>query len=164
LLARAQEILARKPPGRRGIGIVVKFRGERRFRAVCELLRRHRVIGSAHQPFGISRQSPSRRHLRPHMHDQLESAICDQMQQPAQIAARIRVAVEVELSFSRLVPIPRDREVDRVDAQFVVAVERMRPQILRHAEVIERGAVHEKRFAIHLQFGPRVVLNDASAR
>ena len=97
------------------------------------------------------------------MHDEFKSAICNQTKKAAKIAARIRVPIKIEFPIGGLVPIPRNREVDRVDAQFVVTVERMCPQILRHAEIIERGAVHEKRFAVHLQFGPSVILNDARA-
>src|SRR5574340_676159 len=73
------------------------------------------------------------------------------------------MAVEVELAFARLVPVPGNVEVDRVDAEFAVPVERARPQIPRNALVEESRGMDEKRLSIDSEFRVAAVLDDFDA-
>ena len=67
------------------------------------------------------------------------------------VAARVSVTIEVEFAFARFVPVPRDGEINGVNAEIAVAIEQASPEIERNAIVEECGGMNEERHAIHAQ-------------
>ncbi len=71
--------------------------------------------------------------------------------------------VEIELPFLQLVPIPGDVDVNRVDAQRAITVERNFPEISRNAVIEKRRRVNEERIAIDVQFRIAAMHDDFNA-
>ena len=65
----------------------------------------------------------------------------NELQKATQIAARVRVAVEIKFRIADLVPVPGDAKVDRIDAKLPVAVERPEPQVGRNPKIVKLGSM-----------------------
>src|SRR5260370_26445444 len=74
------------------------------------------------------------------------------------------MAVNIEFRITYLVPIRGDTKVDRIDAEFPVAVERSEPQVGRNAEIIELRGMNEKWDTVDTQFRFARSRNDLNAR
>src|SRR5712692_5782136 len=61
------------------------------------------------------------------------------------------VTIEVEIAFARFVPVPRDGEINGVNAEIAVAIQQVSPEIRWNAIVEECGGMNEERHAIHAQ-------------
>src|SRR5467141_4621954 len=87
----------------------------------------------------------------------------NELQKATQIAARVRVAVEIEFRIADLVPVPGDAKVDRIDAKLPVAVERPEPQVGRNPKIVKLGGMQEKWDAVDTQLGFAGGRNDLHA-
>jgi hypothetical protein len=63
------------------------------------------------------------------------------------------VAIEIEFAFMRLVPIPGNTQLNRVETEFLVAVELMFPKIACNLNVTELRGMNKKRLAAEAQLG-----------
>jgi hypothetical protein len=73
------------------------------------------------------------------------------------------MAVEIELAFAGLVPVPGNVEVNRVDAQLAMAVQGNFPEVARDAIVEKCGGMDEERLAVHVELGVTTLLNNFDA-
>src|ERR1700682_2508500 len=88
----------------------------------------------------------------------------DEAQYTQHVAARVRVAVEIEFGIADLVPVPGNAKVDRIDAEILVPAERLEPEVSRNAKIIKLGGVNKKWDAVDTQFGFARVGNYLYAR
>src|SRR5215469_3807841 len=70
------------------------------------------------------------------------------------------MSVEIVRALGRLVPVPGNVKVDRVDSRRAIPIQPKLPKIPWHPVVEKRGRMNEKWRSVHSQFGISVVLDD----
>ena len=159
LAQRAHEPAMRVEPVRRVaeplrggiVGVRVLQRRGRGVAALEDVVFGHAVRRAFQEPRRIAAVAPFVANHRSGSHDEEEAVVARKREQRAEIAPRVRGAVEIEAAVAGLVPVPGDVEIERVEAQRAERIERGFPAIGRHAFVEEGRAPEEERLAVDEQ-------------
>src|SRR6185503_15323992 len=108
--------------------------------------------------------APFRADVGSRPHDGFEPALRDQLEESDDILSRIAVSVEIELAGQRLVPVPGNVKIDRVDPQGLRLAKGILPTVARQTRIEHRRGVDEEGLAVHPELRIRVRRRDLDGR